>query len=314
MGIQTWIKKIGIVLGVVCLCISLKGEHSKMLNVVTTQSILADWVKEITKNRVYVTILVPKDTDTHSFEATPKHVQFLAQADIIFEYGLGFEYWLNALYTNSRFKGKRISLSAELPNLISIRGHRGSCCRDLPHMHIHEWDPHTWLDVSNAMLMVSAITENLCEADPNNAAFYKKNRVSYLEELRKLDEYIQLQAAKLPKKNRLLISNHESFNYFCRRYEFEFLGSVYGSVSTDSVDPSALAFSKLVKLIKQRNVKALFTENIQKSGLIEELAKEAGLPAPKILYTGALSGLSGPAPNYIQMMKYNIDTIVNGLR
>lgn len=281
------------------------------LKVIATNSIIGDWVKEVANDHVDLTVFVGPDTDNHTFEPTPQEGVQLAKADIIIENGLGLEYWLNALYKSSESKALRVALNRDLKDLLTVNCHGHFKCS---HAHDHEYDPHTWLSPDYVITMVQSITDVLVNKDPKNADFYKSRSRKYLEKLRELDAWIIEQVALIPPANRKLITNHDSFRYFARQYGFMQLGDILGSTSTDNVDPSAAQFATLVKVIHKNKVPAIFGETIQNPVLINNLAQAAKLPRPKLLYTEALSKEEGPAKNYIELMRYNVKTLVEGLK
>lgn len=282
---------------------------STQLQIVATDSIIADWIKNISNNTLHLTTLVGPDTDNHTFEPTPRDGVSLSKANIIFENGLGLEFWLNGLYKSSKSKAQRIALSSYVNNLLKANCHGHAHCN-----HGHDYDPHTWLDVNNVILMVQTIKETLVKEDPENAQTYQILTAKYIDELKKLDVWIFEQVSKIPPANRKLITNHNSFAYFAKRYGFTILGDILGSTSTDNIDPSAGHFKNLIKIIRKHKVPAIFGENIQNNALINKLAQETHLPQPKILYTESLSKESGPARSYVDLMKYNVETMVESLK
>ncbi len=287
------------------------------LQVIATNSIIGDWVKKVAEDKVDLTIMIGPDTDNHTFEPTSQDSTRLTKADVIFENGLGLEFWLNALYKSSRSKAKRVALSNELLDLLPIDCHGHFKCK---HSHHQEYDPHTWLNPNYVISMVQRIINTLIKEDPKNANFYKENGLQYIDELKKLDSWIKeriagtKEVAGIPVSNRKLVTNHDSFRYFARQYGFIPVGDILGSTSTENVDPSASQFANLVKIIRKNKIPAIFGENIQSSVLVNNLAEEAKLPQPKLLYTEALSKENGPAKNYIELMKYNVNILVESLK
>src|SRR5260221_8546522 len=74
------------------------------LNVIATFSILGDLVQNVAGDNIQLHTLVGPDGDTHTYEPIPADGVALAQANVIFENGLGFETWLDKLYTASASK------------------------------------------------------------------------------------------------------------------------------------------------------------------------------------------------------------------
>lgn len=296
----------------ICLfSITITISYAQPLKIVASQTIIADWVNNVGGDQVNVSVLVPADGDVHTFEPSPAQARAISHAQLIFENGLGFEMWMERLYGASDSKAPRIMLG-QIAETIEL-----DCpapCGHHHHVHGKEIDPHVWMDVSNAIKMVNLIKKTLADKDPQNKPLYEKRTQAYIEKLIQLDNYIKEQTQRIPQENRVLITNHESLNYFAKAYGYKTPASLFGSTSTEVGEPSARAYAQLVDLIKKLDVKAVFKENIQSSRLIQELAKEAGLNEPKTLYTGNLSNFSGPADSYIKMMAHNINTIVGALQ
>jgi ABC-type Zn uptake system ZnuABC Zn-binding protein ZnuA len=182
------------------------------------------------------------------------------------------------------------------------------------HGHSHgEYDPHVWHDPNNAMVMVEAIRNALVGADPANAAVYALNADAYLDELRTLDSYIVDAVAQVPEARRKLVTTHDTFGYFARRYGFTVLGTALGSLSTEAADPAAGQIAELVEAIRAAGVPAIFAENIANPALMETIAAEAGVELAPTLYTDALGESGSPGATYLDMVRFNGDTIVTAL-
>ena len=276
---------------------------SGRLKVVATFSILGDITRQVAGDNVELRTLVGPDGDTHTFEPIPADAVALANANLIFEDGLGFETWLDKLYTASDSKALRVVVTNGIqPGQIGIGDEAGST------------DPHAWQDVSYGMLMATIIRDTLVAQDPPHAAAYQANAAAYLAQLQTLDADIQQQANSLPPERRKLVTNHDALGYFARRYGFEVVGSALGSVSTEASEPSAAELARLTEEIRGAGVPAIFTENIENDAVIRQVADEAGVKVAPPLYTDAL-GLPGTeGDSYIKMMRYNIETIVEALK
>ena len=73
-----------------------------ILSVVTTTSIVADWVDNIGGDNVEVFSLVPRGVDPHGFQPGARDVARVADADIVLTVGLGLEEsWLRELLQNA---------------------------------------------------------------------------------------------------------------------------------------------------------------------------------------------------------------------
>jgi manganese/iron transport system substrate-binding protein len=181
------------------------------------------------------------------------------------------------------------------------------------HHHHDEGDPHFWLDPTNVVTYVANIRDGLISVDPAGAEVYRANAERYIAQLNELDRFIADQVAAIPEANRKLVTNHESFGYFADRYGFRIIGTIVPGVSTGA-SPSAQQLARLTGRVRDAGVKVIFLETGANPQLAEQLARETGLTIVSDLYTHSLSEADGPAPTYIDMMRYNVKRIVEALK
>jgi len=288
-----------------------KGEKRPgRVRVVATYSVLGDLVKNVAGDSAEVVTLVGPDGDAHTFEPTPKDGVALAEADLIFENGIGFETWLDKLHSSSASKARRVVVTE------GLKLRQGECRHDHKpgEKHEHEDDPHVWHDVGNAIHMVGVIRDRLAEADPPNADRYRANAAAYLDRLTALDAWVVEKVATLLKGKRQLVTSHDTFGYFAERHGFEVVGSALESVSTEASDPSPATFAKLIESVRAAKVPAIFAENVHNPKLMDRLAKEAGVRLAPPLFTDALGKPGSEGDTYEKMIRYNVATIVDALK
>lgn len=180
--------------------------------------------------------------------------------------------------------------------------------------HEHgEFDPHVWHDPNNAIIMVENIRAALVEADPANAAAYDTSSEAYTAQLTELDAFIREQVATIPEANRILITSHDTFGYFGAEYGFA-IASAIASFSTESAEPSASDIAALIDQIRAEGVPAVFAENITNPDLLQQIADEAGVIFAPTLYTDALGQPGTPGATYLEMVRFNVTTIVEALQ
>lgn len=290
------------------------GEGSKV-KVVATFSILGDLVANVGGDKIALRTLVPAGGDAHTFEPSPTDSVAMVDAAVIFENGLEFESWLPDLIAASRTKAARVIVTAGITPLAGeaeVAGeHAGETTEE--HAQHGDYDPHTWHDVNNVIIMVEHIRDGLIAADAANTQTYQDNATAYIAQLKELDGYVVAEVAKLPAERRKLVTTHDTFAYFAHRYGFEIVGTALGSVSTEVADPSAAGIVQLVEQIKATGVGAIFAENVSSGSLMERVANEAGVALGPPLYTDALGEPGSDGDTYLKMIRYNIDAIVSAL-
>ena len=263
---------------------------SAKIKVVSTFSILGDMVQNIGGDKIELTTLVGPNGDGHVYEPTPADAKSIANADLVFVNGLGFEGWIDRLVKASGYKGKVIIATKGIKDL-QFEG---------------ELDPHAWQDLSNGRIYIKNIKNALIDVNPKNSDYYKKKFISYDEMLESMDKSTKEKFADIPKKNRKVITSHDAFLYFGRAYGIDFRSPV--GVTTES-EPSAGELAALITEMREDEIKALFAENITDPRLIKQLAREVNAQIGGTLYSDALSDNSEPANTYINMFKYNVNEL-----
>ena len=172
------------------------------------------------------------------------------------------------------------------------------------------FDPHAWQSLGHAAAYVDNITAALAQADPANAADFYQNRAAYGAEIEALDAEIRESMARLPADRRIVVTSHDAFQYFGRDYGLTFIAPQ--GLSTES-EASAKDVARLIQQIRERDIRAVFIENVADHRLLKRIADETGAAIGGTLYPGALSGPDGPAPTYLDMMRHNAMTLARAL-
>jgi ABC-type Zn uptake system ZnuABC Zn-binding protein ZnuA len=74
-----------------------------------------------------------------------------------------------------------------------------------------------------------------------------------------------------------------------------------------------LQLRRLLKDIRTGGIRVLFLENMMNPRLMEEISRETGLLIGGTLFSDALSEKNGPAGTYLDMMRHNTQTLVDGM-
>lgn len=277
------------------------GPSASQIRVVATTTIIADMVRQVGGDRVQVASLLPVGADPHTFNPVPSDVRMVAEANIVFQNGAGFDDWLGSIIANAGGQRPVVVVSKGLePSREADDGRQVD-------------DPHFWFDVRYAAVYVQNIRDGLIAADPAGAEAYRRHAERYLTELRSLDEWIQQQVALLPPERRVLVTSHETFGYFAQRYGFRIVGAVIPSASAGA-EPSAQQIAALIQAIKAAGAPAIFTETTINPALADRVAREAGVKVVKQLYTDSLGPPGSGADTYIGMMRFDAETIVTALK
>jgi ABC-type Zn uptake system ZnuABC Zn-binding protein ZnuA len=275
------------------------------LDVVATESFLADIAQNVAGERFTVRPLIPPGADPHAFEPTPKDFGEVAAADLVIINGGGLEGPLLKTLENTGGEATLVDASAGLQSRAPQPGE--------PPLESSETDPHFWLDPVLVKTYVATIRDAFAKADPDGAAEYEANAAAYTAQLDELNAWIESQVALVPAENRKLVMNHASHGYFADRYGFSVVGTVIPSVGTGET-PTAKQLSDLTAAIRTSGAKAIFVEIEENPKLAEQIAAETGITVVNDLLDHSLTAADGVAPTYIDMMTFDTQRIVEALK
>jgi len=269
------------------------------LKVVATFSILSDFVKNVGGDRVDVRSLVGPNGDAHVYQPTPGDAKTIADAKVVFVNGLGFEGWIARLIKASASKAAMVTAT------------KGVKPRKAEEDHGHgDADPHAWQSVANAKIYVANIRDGLAAVDPAGKSAYEANAAAYLAKLDALDADVRAEVAKIPADRRKIITTHDAFGHFAGAYGVAFVAPQ--GVSTES-EVSARDVAKIITQIRKQKIPAVFLENVTDDRMLKRIGAESGARIGGTLYSDALTDEKGPAPTYIDMMRYNVKQLRTAL-
>jgi zinc/manganese transport system substrate-binding protein len=282
------------------------------LSVVVSFSILADIAREVGGERVRLRSIVGPDQDSHGFQPRPSDAEALRGARIVVQNGLGFDNWMRRMREAANWQGRVITATNGITPIEMDAHHHG-------HGHNHGArganrrvpDPHVWQDARHVARMAQNIADGLAAADAPNAALYRERATAQAARMEALDAWVRAQVATVPAERRRVITSHDAFGYFAQTYGVEFLAPQ--GVSTHS-EPSAAQVANLIRQIRERQITAVFMDNVANPATLNRLATEAGVRIRGRLYADALSREGGPAPNIEAMFRHNLGLMVPAMR
>ena len=172
-------------------------------------------------------------------------------------------------------------------------------------------DPHFWFDPVRVKTAVDHIAARLSALDADRAGAYRANASAYNARLDELHVWTEEQVALVPEARRLLATSHDSLGYFAYRYGFEVVGVVFG-VTTEA-EPSAEDLARLAHEVEEYGVPAVFGETTVSERLAGAVATESGAALVR-LYSGSLGADGSGVETYIDMVRTNVQRIVEALK
>jgi ABC-type Zn uptake system ZnuABC Zn-binding protein ZnuA len=258
-------------------------------------------------------VLLPEGSDPHTYQPTPQDLIKVTNADLILVNGVGLESFLDRLLENAG-EDKVVSVSDGLTLRQLQTSHpeaEGQSEGKAEHPETG-FDPHVWFDPHNIKVWVDNIEREMSARSPDNAGAFAANAQAYQAELDALDAWIDKQVASIPLENRNLVTDHQNLGYFADRYGFEQVGAVIPSFSA-AAEPSAEELAALEKTIQSLGVPAIFIGTTVSANLAQRVAADTGARLVP-LYTDSLTAPDGEADSYLELMRYDVQAIVEALQ
>jgi manganese/zinc/iron transport system substrate-binding protein len=283
------------------------GEYP--MKVVCTTGQVADLVRNIGGEHVEVTTLMGPGVDPHLYRESPSDIEKLSTADVIFYNGLHLEGRMADLFEKL---SERRPTFAVTHSLVEAKDAR---LRKPPEFEGH-YDPHVWHDPTLWADCAKYVTSVMTEIDPAHREDYNRNGAAYEKQLAELDTYCREQLTAIPKPQRVLVTAHDAFGYFCITYDIESMP--LGGVSTEE-EVSIGRMDEVVNFLVDRKVKAVFVESAVAPRIVEALIEPCKKRGHNVhiggeLYADCLGPEGTPDATYIGMIKKNVETIVEALK
>lgn len=276
------------------------------LNVLATIAMIGDVVREIGAERVRVEVLMGPGVDPHLYKPTREDVAKMLRADVVFYNGLLLEGKMSDAFVRVARTGKPVYAVTELlpeEQLIEPQGADG------------HYDPHVWMDPRAWARAAELIAEKLIAHDPAGEPAFRRNLAALKARIAALDAYAERAIATIPERQRVLVTAHDAFNYFARRYGIEVLG-IQG-LSTES-EAGVRRIQELVDVLVERAIPAVFVETSVSDRNVLALVEGAAARGHRVVVGGALfsDAMGDPGSyegTYIGMIDHNVTTIVRAL-
>jgi ABC-type Zn uptake system ZnuABC Zn-binding protein ZnuA len=281
-----------------------KGENK--LNVVTTVAPITSIVENVGGDKIKLTGIIPEGIDSHTFEPIPSDAKILANADLIIINGLDLEIPTVKLAEANLKQGASILSLGQKTLKESDYVYDFSFPKEKGHPN-----PHLWLNPDYARSYATITRDELIRLDPANKSTYEKNAAAFLKKVETLDQAIKEAVNTIPPNNRRLLTYHDSWPYFARRYGFQVIGAAQPS---DFSDPSPREVARLIEQIRKEKVPALFGSEVFPSPVLEQIARETKSRYIDNLRDDELPGKPGDAQHsYVGMMLENLTIMFDAL-
>jgi manganese/zinc/iron transport system substrate-binding protein len=277
----------------------------RRLRIATTTNFITDTVRQIAGEHAVVSGLMGPGVDPHLYKATAGDVQTLRESDVIFYGGLDLEGRLADLFVELAAERTTVSVSGAAPEDELLE----------PAEFGGKFDPHIWFDPQLWAFGMQKITTTLQEIDPDHAADYADRLAAFEAEVDAVDAECRRLLDAVPERSRLLVTSHDAFNYFGRRYGLD-VEAIQG-IST-ATEATTSDIERIAELLAERAVPAVFVESSVPRQTLEAVIASARSKGQDVdiggeLFSDAAGDEGTPEATYPGMLRHNCQVVAAGL-
>ncbi len=283
-----------------------KDDASPRLRVVTTLFVLYDFARAVGGNHAEVSLLIPPGVEPHGYEPRPGDIARMKGADLCIYTSSAMEPWFDRVLS---------VLDTRSTSVVEAGAgiHPASDARDLDGGGGHvEYDPHIWLDLSNAQRMVDTIRDGFARRDPAHSGQYAANAEAFKARLAALDERFRRGLSTCSSRV-IIYGGHAAFSYLAKRYDLQFEAAYRGG--SPDAEPTPRHLAELSEKMKRQGLKYVFYEELVAPRVAQTLARETGA---KLLMLHGAHNVSRQdmekGVTFIALMERNLSNLRVGLQ
>jgi zinc transport system substrate-binding protein len=271
-------KRVSILAVFICICsvVFAGGHKAQPANgkITVTAPIFPpfDFTRAVAGDRVNLSMLLPPGAESHSFEPTPRDIINVQKSDVFVYIGGESDAWVDRILESmdtSRMKIVRLMDVVEVVEEEVVEGMQ----EEEGEEEDAEYDEHIWTSPLNAIRMVRAITDALCEKDAANAQAYRQNSDAFVAELTALDAAFESVVQTAARKT-IVFGDRFPFRYFADRYGLSYFAAFPGC-STET-EPSAATVAFLIDKIRAERIPVIFHIELSNERMADTIAEETG--------------------------------------
>ncbi len=268
------------------------------IKVISTIFPYYDFTRQISSDKVELTLLLPPGNESHSYEPSAKDIVAIENCDLFIYTGGESDAWVENLLD---------SFDVEI-NTLKVMDYIEPISEDL----FEENDEHIWTSPQNAILITELINNELKKIDNDNSSIYDAMTNNYTIELDSLDkEFIDFFNSN--NNNTLVFGDRFPFRYFAESYSLDYKAVFPGCSSETEV--SAAGMADIINYVKDENIKTVFYLEFSNHKIADAIAEATNTNTAMLhsCHNVSKEDLDNGA-TYISIMKHNLDTLKEALK
>ena len=180
-----------------------------------------------------------------------------------------------------------------------------------------EYDEHIWNSITNAKLIVEAISDAIIKTDSSNKDYYLGNKNNYIAKLDELDNNIKGVISR-SSKDIIVFADRFPLLYFVKEYNLKYDAAFKGCETNKEPNPKTI--ENLTKKVKDNNLNVIFVIELSEAkvanAIVKSLNEEGKNVSVKTFYT--MHNVSKTdfeqGLTYIDYMEKNVISLEEALR
>lgn len=265
--------------------------------VLTTFTVIQDIAANVAGEHLKVESITKPGAEIHGYEPTPGDIARAADADLILDNGMNLENWFAQFVADLDVPHAVVSEGVD-PIDIAEDAYAGKP------------NPHAWMSPVNVQKYVDNIVKAFSELAPEHAEDFKANGEKYKNELQGVQDELETKLAEVPDNQRALVTCEGAFSYLARdaklteRY-------IWPVNAEQEATPQQIAGA--IEFVKENDVPAVFCESTVSNAPMMQVVEATGAQFGGTLYVDSLSEENGPVPTYLDLIRHDTNTIIEGL-
>ena len=272
----------------------------EQLKIVCTSFPCYDFARAVSGGKAEISMLIKPGSEVHSFEPAPSDMLAIAQADLFVYIGGESDAWVEDILS---------SFGSDAPKTLRLF----DCVEGKAdhHGHDHKYDEHIWTSPVNAGAMVEAVCAVICEADTENADFYRANALAYMDEIGKIDTEIR-SVVENARTTELVFADRFPFLYFAEEYGIAYIAA-FASCAAES-EPSAKTIAMLIDKVVSDDIPVIYVLELSNEKIARTISEESGAAIRTFHSIQNVSETEfAGGESYVSLMKKNIDVLKEGI-
>jgi manganese transport system substrate-binding protein len=265
--------------------------------VLTTFTVLADVAQNVAGDHLRVESITKAGAEVHGYEPTPRDIAMASEADLILDNGLNLESWFGQFVE-----------SVDVPHVVVSDGVVPLDITE--NTSAGKPNPHAWMSPINVQVYVDNMVEAFGDLDPAHADEFEANGAAYQAELQEVQDELVEGLSALPEHQRALVTCEGAFSYLARdaglteRY-------IWPVNAEQQATPQQI--TSAIEFVRANDVPAVFCESTVSDKPMRQVVDATGAAFGGTLYVDSLSAADGPVPTYLDLIRYDAETIVGAL-